>query len=146
MATESKSRREFLLKSLQGSALTATGALGWFYLIQEQAQASPHAVRPPGAEARDEFYARCIKCGQCVQACPFDTLALATAGSFVPVGTPYFVPREVPCYLCPDIPCQEACPTGAISKDLENIDDSRMGLAVIDIENCLSWQGMSGHR
>ena len=60
MAVESKSRREFLQKTLQGSALTATAALGWFYLIQQQAHASPHAVRPPGAEARDDFYARAL--------------------------------------------------------------------------------------
>jgi ferredoxin-type protein NapG len=139
---QDNSRREFLLKTVQGSALTATASLGWFYLIQQQAQASPHAVRPPGAESRDEFYARCIKCGQCVQACPFDTLALARSGSYVPVGTPYFVPRQTPCYLCPDIPCQQACPTGAISKQMEKIEDARMGLAVIDIENCLSWQGL----
>jgi ferredoxin-type protein NapG len=139
---QDNSRREFLLKTMQGSALTATASLGWFYLIQQQAQASPHAVRPPGAESRDEFYARCIKCGQCVQACPFDTLALARSGSYVPVGTPYFVPRQTPCYLCPDIPCQQACPTGAISKQMEKIEDARMGLAVIDIENCLSWQGL----
>ena len=35
-----------------------------------------------------------------------------------------------------------ACPTGALSEDLEKIEDSRMGLAVIDIENCLSWKGL----
>ncbi len=137
-----KSRREFLVKTAQGSALTATGALGWFYLLNQQAQSAPHAVRPPGAESRTDFYARCIKCGQCVQACPFDTLELAKAGTHVPVGTPYFVPRETPCYLCPDIPCQTACPTGAISPDLQQIEDARMGLATIDIEHCLSWQGL----
>jgi ferredoxin-type protein NapG len=142
MAVNDKHRREFLLKTTQGLAVTATGGLGWFYLLQEQAQASPRAVRPPGAESSDDFYARCIKCGQCVQACPYDTLSLASAGSHVPVGTPYFVPRETPCYLCEDIPCQAACPTGAISRDLDKIEDARMGLAAIDIENCLSWQGL----
>ena len=44
--------------------------------------------------------------------------------------------------MCEDIPCVRACPTGALDPVLENIDDARMGLAVIDIENCLSWQGL----
>jgi ferredoxin-type protein NapG len=44
--------------------------------------------------------------------------------------------------MCEDIPCIAACPTGALDPALEDIDDSRMGLAVIDIENCLSWQGL----
>jgi ferredoxin-type protein NapG len=44
--------------------------------------------------------------------------------------------------MCEDIPCVPVCPTGALDHALENIDDSRMGLAVIDIENCLSWQGL----
>jgi ferredoxin-type protein NapG len=36
----------------------------------------------------------------------------------------------------------KACPTGALDHGLEKIEDARMGLAVIDIENCLSWQGL----
>jgi ferredoxin-type protein NapG len=77
-----------------------------------------------------------------VDACPYDTLKLATADAGIPIGTPYFVPRETPCYMCEDIPCIAACPTGALDPTLEEINDSRMGLAVIDIESCLSWQGL----
>jgi ferredoxin-type protein NapH len=44
--------------------------------------------------------------------------------------------------MCSDIPCMNACPTGALDPRLENINDARMGLAVIDIEHCLSWQGL----
>ena len=44
--------------------------------------------------------------------------------------------------MCPDIPCKNACPTGALNPDLDDIVRARMGLAVIDIENCLSWQGL----
>ncbi len=142
MKSGTTSRRDFLANSVQGGALVSTGALGWFYLLQEQAEAAADRFRPPGAESADDFYAQCIKCGQCVEACPFDTLSLAPSGSSVPVGTPNFEPRDIPCYMCPDIPCQTACPTGAISPDLEKIEDSRMGLATIDIENCLSWQGL----
>ena len=136
------SRRDFFARMGQGAALAATGGLVWSYLLTQQARATPFAVRPPGALAEQDFNARCIKCGQCVDACPYDTLKLATADSGVPIGTPYFIPRETPCYMCEDIPCVPVCPTGALDHALENIDDSRMGLAVIDIENCLSWQGL----
>jgi ferredoxin-type protein NapG len=136
------SRRDFFARLGQGAALAATGGLVWSYLLTQQARATPFAIRPPGALAEADFNALCIKCGQCVAACPYDTLKLATANSGIPIGTPYFIPRETPCYMCENIPCVPACPTGALDHALENIDDARMGLAVIDIENCLSWQGL----
>lgn len=138
----SNTRRDFLARMGQGAAIAATGGLVWMYLLNQQARATPFAIRPPGSLVEMDFNARCIKCGQCVDACPYDTLKLATADAGIPIGTPYFIPRDVPCYMCEDIPCLKACPTGAIDPALENIDDSRMGLAVIDIENCLSWQGL----
>jgi len=135
-------RRDFFTRVAQGAALAATGGLIWSYLLQQQARATPFAIRPPGARYEPDFNARCIKCGQCVDACPYDTLKLATADAGIPIGTPYFIPREIPCYMCTDIPCIAACPTGALDPALEDIQGSRMGLAVIDIENCLSWQGL----
>ncbi|MCB1877688.1 MAG: ferredoxin-type protein NapG [Chromatiales bacterium] len=137
-----KSRRDFLQKSAQGMAVAATGGLIWSFLVRQEAKANPAAIRPPGALVEADFNATCIKCGQCVRACPYDTLDLATAGQDIPIGTPYFFPRDIPCYMCPDIPCKVACPTGALRADLSDIADSRMGLAVIDMENCLSWQGL----
>jgi ferredoxin-type protein NapG len=138
----SKARRDFLARIGQGAALAATGGLVWGYLLSQQARATPFAIRPPGSLPEPDFNARCIKCGQCVDACPYDTLKLATANAGIPIGTPYFIPLEIPCYMCPDIPCLQACPTGAIDPGLEDINASRMGLAVIDIENCLSWKGL----
>ncbi|MEE9493517.1 MAG: ferredoxin-type protein NapG [Gammaproteobacteria bacterium] len=136
------SRRHFFNRLGRGAAVATSGGLVWMYLLKQQVRASPTAVRPPGARDEPDFYARCIKCGQCVDACPYDTLALATADADIPIGTPYFIPRNVPCYMCEDIPCVAACPTGALDPALDNIEKSRMGLAVIDIENCLSWQGL----
>ncbi len=142
MSRSKSTRRDFLAKVGQGVALAATGGLVWSYLLQQQARATPFALRPPGAASEADFNAKCIKCGQCVDACPYDTLSLARVGDKIPIGTPYFLPRDVPCYMCPDIPCKVACPTGALEPTLEDINDSRMGLAVIDVENCLSWQGL----
>lgn len=135
-------RRDFLMRLMQGATLASTGGLGWAYLLRQEARAQPFALRPPGALPDDDFNAACIKCGQCVVACPYDTLKLEPAGGNLPIGMPYFEPRQVPCYLCPTIPCMKACPTGALSPKLKNINDSRMGLAVIDTENCLSWKGL----
>lgn len=136
------SRRDFLIKAAQGTALAATGGLVWWFLLQNQARATPFAIRPPGAGTEAEFNALCIKCGLCLPACPYGTLKLAAAGESIPIGTPYFLPRDVPCYMCPDIPCKVACPTGALDPELTDIHQARMGLAVIDIESCLSWQGL----
>lgn len=135
-------RREFLLQVAQGTAMAATGAMLWLYMLRQEARAHPFALRPPGALPEKDFNAACIKCGKCVNACPYDTLNLAAAGGDLPIGTPHFIPRDVPCYLCPDIPCMKACPTGALSPELKDINNSRMGLAVIDLENCLSWRGL----
>ncbi|MCB1865848.1 MAG: ferredoxin-type protein NapG [Chromatiales bacterium] len=135
-------RREFLAKAAQGTALAATAGLVWSFLLKNEARATPFAIRPPGALAEDDFNAKCIKCGQCVRACPYDTLRLSAAGEGIPIGTPYFTPRDVPCYMCEDIPCKAACPTGALNPELDSIEASRMGLAAIDIESCLSWQGL----
>ncbi len=142
MSKQGISRRDFLTKFGQGAAVVAAGAPLWAYLLQQEARAMPYALRPPGALPDKDFNATCIKCGQCVNACPYDTLELAAAGEDLPIGTPYFKPRHIPCYLCPDIPCMKACPTGALSPALKDINDARMGLAVIDIENCLSWLGL----
>ncbi|EAR4249411.1 ferredoxin-type protein NapG, partial [Salmonella enterica] len=89
------------------------------------------------------FASACVRCGQCVQACPYDTLKLATLASGLSAGTPYFVARDIPCEMCEDIPCAKVCPSGALNKDIASIDDSRMGLAVLlDQENCLNFQGL----
>ena len=135
-------RREFLIKAAQGAAVAACGGLIWAQLLRREAVASVLALRPPGARAERDFAAACIKCGQCVQACPYHTLRLARAEDDAPIGTPYFVPRDIPCYMCSDIPCLAACPTGALAPDLKDIAKARMGLAVIDAESCLSWQGL----
>ncbi len=142
MSSNDTSRREFLVKMARNATLATAGGSLWAYLLQQQAHANNLIIRPPGALDEKEFNAACIKCGQCVRACPYDTLKLATAEQNIPIGTPYYIPRNVPCYMCKDIPCMNACPTGALSHDLQNIEDAKMGLAVIDMENCISYLGL----
>jgi len=135
-------RRQFLAHAVQGVAAAACGGVAWNALLVQQAHAVPFALRPPGALAERDFNATCVKCGLCVVACPYRVLKLATTSSGIPLGTPHFVAREEPCRLCPEIPCVKACPTGSLDRGLKDINDSRMGLAVVDAENCLSWNGL----
>ncbi|MDP1902487.1 MAG: ferredoxin-type protein NapG [Rubrivivax sp.] len=134
-------RRRFVRKSAQATAAAACGGLAWFALLTQQAQAvSP--LRPPGAGAAADFAARCIKCGQCVQACPYDSIKLVKATEPGLPGTPTIVPRETPCLMCEPIYCVKACPTDALNPALTDIKQARIGLAVIDPEHCLSWLGL----
>ncbi len=136
-------RRRFLADTAR--AACGVGVFGLALgLMAGQARSRPaQALRPPGAGPEDDFLGACVRCGLCVRDCPYDTLKLAALGDDVAVGTPYFVAREVPCEMCEDIPCVVACPTGALDPDLEDIDDSRMGLAVlVDEETCLNFQGL----
>jgi ferredoxin-type protein NapG len=135
-------RRGFIRKTIQGAAIATSGGMLWSYLVLQNARAEPLALRPPGAVEDGDFDALCIKCGRCVAACPYDTLKLAALADHAAMGTPYFRPREIPCYLCHDIPCKNACPTGALDPRLDEVMDARMGLAFIDTEHCLSWQGL----
>jgi len=125
-------RRRFLAHAVQGVAAAACGGVAWNALLVQQAHAVPYAIRPPGAQAEPAFNATCVKCGACVVACPYGILRLAPAAAGIPLGTPHFVPREEPCRLCPDIPCAKACPTGSLDRGMQDINASRMGLAVID--------------
>ena len=138
-----QSRRRFL-----GNIARAAGGACAFGLVVgifgRQAQSLPAQVlRPPGAGTENDFLAACVRCGLCVRDCPYPTLSLADVAGDIPVGTPYFIARKVPCEMCDDIPCVKACPTNALDSKLTNIDDARMGLAVlIDNETCLNMQGL----
>ena len=144
-------RRRFLLSIARGIGLSAMGALVWSAYVGE-VKAAPLVLRPPGALDEAEFIKNCIKCGLCVEACPYDTLILARPGDNLPIGTPFFNPRSVPCYMCTDIPCVPVCPSGALSessvtsyvksKAVLDINRSRMGLAVVDESSCIAMWGI----
>lgn len=139
-----KSRRKFLKDSVKTVSTVGLAALGLgLYTRQTSAILPAQAIRPPGAIEEEDFLGACVRCGLCVRDCPYDTLNLATLGSAIPTGTPYFIARQTPCEMCEDIPCVVACPTGALDHQLTNINDSRMGLAVvIDQEGCIAFQGL----
>jgi ferredoxin-type protein NapG len=136
-------RRRFL----EDAARTAAGVAAFGLMLglyARKARSLPIAhLRPPGALDNADFLGACLRCGLCARDCPYDTLHLAKLEDDVATGTPYFVARNVPCEMCEDIPCIKACPSGALDKSLTNIDDARMGTAVLsDRENCLNVLGL----
>jgi ferredoxin-type protein NapG len=144
-------RRKFLFLMAQSVGLCALGGMVWSAYLSE-AKAAPLILRPPGALKEADFLRACIKCGQCVEACPYDTLKLAKPGDNNPVGTPFFTPREIPCYMCTDIPCVIVCPTHALEEKnvsivkegakVLDITKAQMGLALVDTQSCIAFWGI----
>ena len=127
--SEENSRRDFM-KQLSAlgilGAVVATGVGGATYLGAD----NKLLLRPPGSVDEDDFLALCIKCGQCLQVCPYDSIILADAGEGNGVGTPFIEPHRRGCYLCPLLPCVLACPSGALDHHVEDVKKVEMGIAI----------------
>ena len=140
-------RRKFLLNMARGTGYAVVGVGMWSAYLDE-AEASALILRPPAAIKENDFLKTCIKCGLCVEACPYNTLSLGKPGDHKPLGTPFFIPRETPCYMCKDIPCVPACPSGALDqssvtkKGKLDVNSAEMGLAVIDENSCIAFWGI----
>lgn len=135
------SRRGFLASGVR--AACGAGVIALLVAVPARRRAEAVALRPPGALAEDDFLSACVRCGLCVRDCPYDTLKLAEAGEGQSIGTPFYNAREIPCEMCEHIPCVVACPTGALDKGLTDINEAKMGIAVlVGHETCLNYLGL----
>ena len=106
-------------------------------------------IRPPGSVEEKEFLERCIKCDQCIRACPTNVLqpaflAAGLEGIWTPVLNNKIGYCELNCTVCGSI-----CPTGAIQRI--SIEEKtgmgpyseqgpvRLGTAFYDHGRCLPW-------
>lgn len=137
-------RREMLRDAARAGGVVCAAGLGLIAFVENARQTAAAALRPPGALPEDQFLSACVHCGLCVRACPYDTLHLATLLDDAPLGTPFFTARETPCFMCPDVPCAKACPTGALDRNIASINDADMGVAVlVGHETCLNYKGQN---
>lgn len=113
------------------------GAEALFVLTRDTSD----AIRPPGAADERDFLARCIRCGRCIEACPYKALVADASVVGPAAGAPTLDVRIQACRLCEDLPCISACPTEALHP-LQGRRDVRMGLAVINRELCIAVKAM----
>ena len=135
MAKIETERREFIKYSTLGilGAVLAGG-----FVFSPMAVKAENRLRPPGAVSEKEFLALCIKCGQCLQVCPYHSIKLTDIGHGHGIGTPYIDANERGCYACNAVPCVLACPSGALDHGTEKAEDIKMGIAVLEFPNtCL---------
>jgi MauM/NapG family ferredoxin protein len=129
------SRRKLIFTSILGIA-----AIPFFRLSPSSRRASPKLIRPPGALPEKKFLQKCVRCGECMKACPTNGLqpALAEAG---PEGiwTPVLVPKIGYCeYYCSL--CSQVCPTGAIQElTVEEKTKIKIGLAWVNKNACIPY-------
>lgn len=100
-------------------------------------------IRPPLAGADlAAFLDKCLRCGQCMRACPTHVIQPAGLQAGIEgLWTPRLVPRLGYCiYECDS--CGRACPSGAIPRfTLEEKHSAAMGLAYVDTTRCIPWRG-----
>ena len=92
-------------------------------------------LRPPGAIPEAEFLERCTKCGDCIEACPHQSIE-----KLLKDETPAIFPGKSPCHLCDDLPCISACETDALLP-LSGLNMVDMGLAVVSASLCTAGNG-----
>ena len=139
-------RRGFLRHGARGATKVAlvAGLLYGFNELRSRremprgARGALGIVRPPGSLEEASFLARCIRCTSCADACGAGCVRFFGPEAGDLYATPYIAPAEKGCTLCLD--CGPACPVGAI-KPLEDKEQVRMGIAVVDERLCVSHNG-----
>lgn len=138
------SRRGVLLavgSGLVTSALVRTGIHQPAALGRERPLRDGELIRPPGSLPEPEFLTRCVRCGECMKACPTNTLQpiwlkAGLEGIFSPVLVPRLAACAIDCTACGSV-----CPTGAIrALPLVEKNHAKLGTAWIEHEFCLAWK------
>ena len=136
MASVQLDKREFIKYSTLGMLGLA---LGGGIVFSPYLLGAENRLRPPGAVDEKKFLALCIKCGQCLQVCPYHSIKLADMAKGIGVGTPYIDATERGCYACSAVPCVLACPSGALDHHCEKPQDIHMGIAVLEFpDTCIA--------
>ena len=107
----------------------------------EQRVVPERYFRPPGAAPELAFIASCTRCGDCIDVCPVHAIVQAPAGAGLAAGTPVLLPATQACVVCADMPCANACETGALVAPPDGWAGIHMGQLELDPERCITFHG-----
>jgi ferredoxin len=128
-------RRQFMATS--AAALLAAPVLN---AAGGEPKSSKTLIRPPMSKEEHDFLSSCIRCGECMKACP--TGILKPAGldhGFRALWSPVMVATEGYCKPGCNA-CSQACPTDAIMKyPIEKKYAYKAGTAVFNSSRCISF-------
>ena len=128
------------------AAVGAVAGAGASLIAGGRAEATPEGqadpVRPPGSVPERDFLRLCVRCGECIKACPYNVLQpMGFERGIDGLWTPQVVADGSGCEpTCTN--CGQVCPTGAIrALPLAEKRAARIGLAVVDEAACLPHAG-----
>lgn len=135
------------MPSRRSAVLAIGGGIAAAYLVPFKSLAARDKstlVRPPGVSNEDDFLSKCIRCGECLKACPNNVLqpALFQYGLDA-IWTPHLDFSQGVCdWSCNA--CGRVCPTGAIEHlTVKAKQKFVIGKAAINRSRCYPW--ITGH-
>jgi ferredoxin-type protein NapG len=142
-------RRAFISGAVGAGVLIALGGIAKVAVAQEP------LLRPPGGQNEAAFIGNCIKCDRCRSACPNNAIGVSNiADGLLDARSPKMDFRKGYCDFCANagggsseqgdtgLLCELNCPTGALG--LFNHNTQRIGLAVVDPEQCIAFARLGG--
>lgn len=139
-------RSKTLLPLARRTVLCTGAGAAWMLVIPKLFGRTKTPLRPPGARDETTFKAMCIRCGNCIRACPAKIIKRDMSGQATSALSPVIrFPRELhtkgycsqTCHAC-----TQSCPTGAIERlTLKEKNLRPIGLAVVRHKDCRIWQG-----
>ena len=143
-ASEPKKAPDTFLLARRSVLSAAFGALcagvGARWALDWSSRSSPEGrkpLRPPGSIDPRQFTGLCIRCGNCIRACPVGIIEPDGAGASI-AGVLAPVIRFRDAYCREDChACTQVCPSGAITRlSLKEKQKSPIGLARLDASIC----------
>lgn len=127
-------------RALVGTAVSAVAAAPALQLAAGEPGSAKTLLRPPMSREERDFLTSCIRCGECMKACPTGILKPSgLENGLRALWTPVMVPTEGECKQGCNA-CSQACPTDAILKyAIEDKYRFKAGTAVFDTSRCISF-------
>lgn len=119
--------------------LLAVGAgVAWAAVTRKGRTGHATPLRPPGAVAEETFLGLCVRCGNCVRACPTKIITPDTSTQrLAALLTPALAFREEYC-LETCTRCTQVCPSGALTPLMPQEKlRAPIGVAQVDMDVCL---------